>query len=202
MKYLKQLTAVLFLCVILASCRNESKNASTEVKNETQKIKNVNELADEAPDMKDNILELQKMDHLTKEQWQSWLPERLLDLPVTSSQINFLPGLGSSSATYSIRNKRIRVMVIDGAGERGANGVGPYRASSKIEYNDEGSWGSTKTIDIEGHKAKFSDLKNEKYSVSMFYDERFAVDIETHELPREALEQIIKQLNLNELNNL
>ncbi|MDX1463438.1 MAG: hypothetical protein R3359_10305 [Marinirhabdus sp.] len=170
--------------------------------NSTQNIKNVKELADEASSMQENMSKLQKIDHLTKEQWQSWLPETLYNLPITSSQINFLPGLGSASATYSVGNKRIRVMVIDGAGEKGANAVGAYRASSKIEYNDEGNWGSTKTVKIDNHNAKLSDLKNGKYSVSMFYNERFAVDIETHELPGEALEQIIEQLNLNELKNL
>ena len=93
-------------------------------------------------------------------------------------------------------------MIIDGAGERGAGGVGPYRMSSKMEYNEEGSWGSTKTVEVDGHNAKLSALKSGKYSISMFYDERFAVDIETHELAREALEQIIEQLDLVELKNL
>ncbi len=111
-----------------------------------------------------------------------------------------MPGLGSCGANYKIGNKRIRVMVIDGAGERGAGGVGPYRMSSKMEYNTEDEWGYTKTVVIDGVNAKRSYVKTSgMYSLSMYYANRFAVDIEIHNFSEDMLEEIVEALNLSEL---
>lgn len=136
---------------------------------------------------------------LTKEQFAAWLPETVLGMPLTSSSINMLPGMGSCGATYSIQNRRVRVMIIDGAGEKGNNAVSTYRMSSTMEYDEKGSWGSTKTTTINGIKVKESNLKNGKFNLSMFHDDRFAVDVETYEVGHEELEQLVKELNLGQL---
>jgi hypothetical protein len=136
---------------------------------------------------------------LTKEQFAAWLPEMVLGMPLTSSTINMLPGIGSCGATYSIQNRRVRVMIIDGAGEKGNNAVSTYRMSSTMEYDEKGSWGSTKTTTINGIKVKESALKNGKFNLSMFHDNRFAVDVETYEVSHEELEQLVKELNLGQL---
>ena len=191
------------LALLGNSCKEETKKLGNEIRNTTEIIKNAKKIAKEANGMQENIKLLRNKEPLTKEEWESWLPETLLDMPMTFSQINFMPGLGSCGATYKIGNKRIRLMVIDGAGERGAGGVGPYRMSSKMDYDTEDTWGSTKTVLIDGVKAKKSYLKSSNsYDLSMFYAERFAVDIKTNEIDEATLEKIIQELNLNELKNL
>ena len=185
------------------SCGEKSKELKNDLKNTKNVLEAAVEVANDGENMKKNIQDLRTKTPLTKDQWQTWLPETLLDMPMTFSQINFMPGIGSCGAFYKVGNKRIRVMVIDGAGKRGAGVVGPYRMSNKIEYNEEGIWGATKTIEIDGHKAKLSSLKSGKNSISMFYDNRFAVDIETNEVEEhDALYKIFRKLNLEQLNNL
>ncbi|MAU16020.1 MAG: hypothetical protein CMH46_10840, partial [Muricauda sp.] len=144
MKYLLKTITTTF-CFFIFSCGNESKKIASEIQNAAQTVKNTKNVVNEASEMKDNILLLREKAYLTKDEWDSWLPKTLLDLPINSSQINFMPGLGSCGATYKIGNKSIRVMVIDGAGEKGASGVGPYRMSSTMNYDQKGSWGTTKT---------------------------------------------------------
>ncbi|MBR9855714.1 MAG: hypothetical protein GYB37_14235 [Algicola sp.] len=157
------------------------------------------DLVETVKDMQENRGTLVNETPLTKEEFAAWLPETLLGMPLSSSTINMVPGLGSCGATYSINNRRVRVMVIDGAGEKGNNAVGSYRMASTMEYDEKGSWGSTKTTTLNGLKVKESALTNGKYNLSMFYDNRFAVDVETYEVGHEELEQIIKELNLEQL---
>lgn len=181
------------ISLLLISCGGKEGNKTepeTSVTTELVKIvkdtqENRETLIDETP--------------LTKEQFAAWLPETVLGMPLTSSTINMLPGIGSCGATYSVQNRRVRVMIIDGAGEKGNNAVSTYRMSSTMEYDEKGSWGSTKTTNINGIKVKESNLKNGKFNLSMFYDNRFAVDVETYEVGHEELEQLVKELNLGQL---
>lgn len=182
-----------FVSFLLVSC------GSKESKKPDQDATNTVELVRTAKDVQENQSSLANETPLTKEEFASWLPETLLGMPMTSSTINMIPGLGSCGATYSINNRRVRVMVIDGAGEKGNNAVNTYRMSSTMEYDEKGSWGSTKTTTLNGLKVKESALTNGKYNLSMFYDNRFAVDVETYEVGHEELEQIIKELNLEQL---
>ena len=200
MSYLKYITITLFFSILVTACGKDAKKLENEMENTTQTISNTKNVVNEASEMQENIQQLHEKEYLTKEQWGSWLPEKVLDMPLTFSQINFMPGLGSCGANYKIGNKRIRVMVIDGAGERGAGGVGPYRMSSKMEYNTEDEWGYTTTVVIDGVNAKRSYVKTSgMYSLSMYYANRFAVDIEIHNFSEDMLEEIVEALNLSEL---
>lgn len=179
--------------LVLISCGGKEDN---KTKSETS---NTVELVKTAKDVQENRSSLANEAPLTKEEFASWLPGTLLGMPLTSSTINMLPEIGSCSATYGVNNRRIRVMVIDGAGEKGNNAVSSYRMSSTMEYDEKGTWGSTKTTTINGIKVKESNLKNGKFNLSMFYENRFAVDVETHEVGHEELEQLVKELNLEQL---
>ena len=203
MKYLKHITTILFIASILTSCGNDSKKVTTEIENATKTVKNAEKVVDRASDIKDNMLLLRNTTPLTKAQFESWLPETLLDMPLANSQINLIPGLHSCAANYRLGNSRIRVMIFDGAGEKGASGVGPYRMSSEMDYDTDDQWNTTKTVIIEGHKAKKNMRKTSgTYNLSMFYAERFAVDIKTENIAEDVVEKIVKELNLSELKNL
>ena len=182
-----------FVSFLLVSC------GSKESKKPDQDATNTVELVRTAKDVQENQSSLANETPLTKEEFASWLPETLLGMPLTSSTINLLPDIGSCSATYSVNNRRIRVMVIDGAGEKGNNAVSSYRMSSTIEHDEKGTWGSTKTTTISDIKVKESSLKNGKFNLSMFHENRFAVDVETYEVGHEELEQLVKELNLEQL---
>ena len=91
-------------------------------------------------------------------------------------------------------------MIIDGAGEKGSGAVQSYLMSSRMEYNEDQSWGTTKTKMIKGIKVKETKFKGEdKYNLSMFYNNRFAIDIETKEISGDDLEQIFIELKLDQL---
>ncbi|MDL5512670.1 hypothetical protein QSE00_12645 [Arenibacter sp. M-2] len=200
MKTIKFKILLIGLALLSNSCWEETKKLGDEIQNTTKIIKNAKNVAKEATGMQENIKLLRNKEPLTKEQFESWLPETLANMPLTSSMINMIPGMGSCGGTYHVGNKRIRVMVIDGAGEKGAGGVGPYRMSSKMNYDTKGDWGSTKTVLIDDVKVKKSYLKSSNsYDLSMFYAERFAVDIKTNEIDEVTLEKIVKELNLSEL---
>jgi len=181
------------ISLLLISCGSKEEN-----KKEPETSSTI-DLVKTVKDMQENRETLVNETPLTKEQFAAWLPETLLGLPLTSSSINMLPGIGSCGATYSVKNRRVRVMIIDGAGEKGNNAVSTYRMSNTMEYDEKGSWGTTKTTTINGIKVKESNLKNGKFNLSMFYDNRFAVDVETYEVRHEELEQLVKELNLGQL---
>lgn len=202
MKLFKYIT-LLLLTIVLISCRNDVKKAVSENEEASHTINNSKKVADETTKKEKNIQLLRDKDYLTESQWQSWLPETLLDMPRSFSQINFMPGLGSCSATYSTGNKRIKFMVIDGAGEKGAGGVGPFKMYSKTDYDTEDEERYKKTRVLEGVRVVESYRKTGNYySLSMFYGERFGIKIETFELEQHALDLIFTELNLNELKNL
>jgi hypothetical protein len=203
MKKLKYILITLCTFLILASCGNESKKIKAELENAAQTVKNANKVADEAPAMQKNMQELRTKTPLTKEQWESWLPEKLIDLPHTSSFINSTSGLGSCGITYHILNKRVEVMVFDGAGDIGASSVGVYIMSSIKEYNQVADWGYEKSVVIDGIKMKETYRKSgDKYNLAMFYNNRFALDIDTKEVNHEELVQMIKELHISGLKKL
>lgn len=184
---------IILISLLLISCGGKEGN-----KTEPETSSTI-DLVETVKDMQENRGTLVNETPLTKEEFAAWLPETLLGMPLSSSTINMIPGLGSCGVTYNINNRRVRVMVIDGAGEKGNNAVNTYRMSSTMEYDEKGSWGSTKTTTLNGLKVKESVLTNGKYNLSMFYDSRFAVDVETYEVGHEELQQIIKELNLEQL---
>ncbi|MDX1364333.1 MAG: hypothetical protein R3243_08960 [Arenibacter latericius] len=203
MKHFKHLIILLLIGVLGTSCAENGKKLKKEIEDSSQIIKNSKSVAKEAAGMQENMALLRDKDPLSKEQFKSWLPDTLLNLPLTSSMFNIIPEMGSCGGTYHIGNKRIRVMVIDGAGEKGAGGVGPYRMSSKMDYDTTNDWGYTKTRMISGIKVKESYNKGaNSYNLSLFYGERFAVDIKTNEIDKESLDKIVRELNLIELKNL
>ena len=189
MKYLLKTLAIICCFYLLFSCGND-KATNKQTIQETEKADK------EASNAKATLV---SETPLSKEQFESWLPKTLLGLPQTSATINRLQDIGSCSATYSEKNTRIRVMVIDAAGEKGADATATYQMSSTRNYDDKGSWGYTKTKTINGIKVKESYLKDEKYNLSIFYNNRFAVDIETHEIGEEKLGQLLKELQLEQL---
>jgi hypothetical protein len=189
--------------LILQSCNSDVKKSKASSEETVQTVKNAQNLSYGASDMKENIQQLRSMTPLTKEKWESWLPENLIDLPRTSSIFNSTIGLGSCGVGYHILNKRVDLMVFDGAGEIGAGAVGVYMMSSEKEYNQEEEWGYEKSVVIDGIKMKENYRKSgDKYNLTMFYNNRFALDIETKEVNHEELEQIIKDLNISGLKNL
>lgn len=181
------------ISLLLISCGGKAENkTSQEVSSTTGMVKT-------ARDIQDDRETLIHKTPLTKEQFAAWLPQTLLGMSLTSSNINMLPDMGSCGATYSENNRRVRVMILDGAGKKGNNAVNTYRFSSTREYDEKGSWGTTKTKIINGLKVKESALKSGKFSLSLFYDNRFAVDVETYEVGQEELDQLLKELHLEML---
>jgi hypothetical protein len=200
MKTLKTKAIVIFAACLIMSCGENAEKLKSEIKNTQNTIENASKAVNEADDMADNMNLLKSKTPLSKEKFESWSPKTLLGLPLTSSTINMLPGMGSCGNTYSINNKRIRVMIIDGAGEKGSGAVQSYQMSSRMEYNEDQSWGTTKTKMINGIKVKETKFKgDDKYNLSMFYNNRFAIDIETKEISGDDLEQIFIELKLDQL---
>ncbi|WP_345276396.1 hypothetical protein [Litoribaculum gwangyangense] len=188
--------------ILLSTCKKVTNDLKNEIEITQSTINNAAKVAKEAPKTQDKMEKLKELPHLTKVQFESWLPKTLLDLPLSSSSINMLPGVGSCGSNYNIGNKRIRVMIIDGAGERGASAVGTYMFSSQMDYDEETSYGYIKSRFVDGMKLKETYSKgNDKYNISMFYAERFAVDVETQEVKHEDIDKIIKELKLQQLTN-
>lgn len=189
MKYILKAIAITCFFFFLFSCGDNNAKNKQSIQ-ETEKV---------VKETSNTTAGLVSQTPLSKEQFESWLPETLLGLPQTSASINRLQDIGSCSATYSEKNTRIGVMVIDAAGEKGADATATYRMSSTRDYDEKGSWGYTKTKTINGIKVKESYLKDEKFNLSIFYNNRFAVDIETHEIGEEKLEQLLQELQLDQL---
>lgn len=199
MNPLKNLLLALFV-ILATSCGEDSKKIKQEIKNSSQVIKNASKVANKAEEIQKNMEALKDATPLTTEQFESWLPESIIGLPKASTQINFMPGISTCGVTYRESNKSVRVLVFDGAGPKGAGAVGPYRMSSTMDYDQEDEWGYTKSRIINGIKVKESYRKSgEAYTLSMFYGDRFAVDVKTSKVTKEELDDIMKELNLKQL---
>ncbi|MFC5625859.1 hypothetical protein [Algoriphagus winogradskyi] len=149
--------------------------------------------------VQDNAETLTELTPLTTEQFKAFFPETLIGLPQTSFAESFIPGIGTGSATYRTANKSIRIMIIDGAGAKGADAVGTYKFAHTKDYDEKGSWGYAKTIIHEGIKMKESGLAEDRFNWSLFYKDRFAIDIDAKEVAKEELDAIMKDLNLERL---
>ena len=122
---------IILISLLLISCGGKEGN-----KTEPETSSTI-DLVETVKDMQENRGTLVNETPLTKEEFAAWLPETLLGMPLSSSTINMIPGLGSCGVTYNINNRRVRVMVIDGAGEKGNNAVNTYRMSSTMEYDEK-----------------------------------------------------------------
>ncbi|TXD82091.1 hypothetical protein ESY86_15595 [Subsaximicrobium wynnwilliamsii] len=203
MKNLKYVVGILCIGAIIASCGDNSNKGTNELKNTVEAVNDAKKVINDATSIQESEEELRKKIPLTKDQYRTWLPENLLDLSLTSTRLDIGQGNGICSATYGKGNRRIQVMIIDGAGERGPGNVSTYRMAVNMELNMENENSYTKSSEIAGIKVKEGYNKTaDIYSLMMFYGERFAVDIKTHEIEHEQLEQMVEELNLEELSSL
>ncbi|WP_296703573.1 hypothetical protein [Algoriphagus sp.] len=189
----KNTVAVVFGLLLLISCSGNEGLKSDE------KTEQSESLAVSGETVHENSTDLSKLSPLSTEQFKAFFPATLIGLPQTSFVESFMPGLGTGSATYRTGNRSIRVMIIDGAGEKGSGAVSSYQFSHTKDYDEKGSWGYTKTIYHEGIKMKESGLSEDEFVWALFYKDRFAVDIEAKEVTKEELGAIMKELNLENL---
>lgn len=202
MRSIKNVALLFIIVAALISCGDSSKEKD-KTNNASQTVKNASKVVNEAKKTQDEIQQLREITPLTKDQFESWMPETLLDLTKTTTSINLVPGLSSCGINYRKEHRSISVVIIDGAGEKGAGGVGPYRMSSKMDYDKEDEWGYEKSKILNGIKVKESFRKSgDAYTITMFYDNRYAINIKTTKIIQEELEQIVEQLNLDQLSKL
>ncbi|RAI90188.1 hypothetical protein [Algoriphagus yeomjeoni] len=192
-KSIKSIASAFIGLILLVSCGGKESAQSGETMGVEEDIESSSE------SNQDNAETLTELSPLTTEQFKAFFPETIIGLPQTSFVESFMPGIGSGSATYRTANRSIRIMILDGAGEKGADAVGTYKFSHTKDYDEKGSWGYTKTIDHEGVKMKESSLGEDRFNWSLFYKDRFAVDIDAKEVTKDELDGIMKDLNLERL---
>ncbi|MDT0555200.1 hypothetical protein [Patiriisocius hiemis] len=179
---------------------------NTKTKKEKETIKEVTEMVKEKPKTKDFRERLEATSPASEKQLQSILPTTLGGLKrieFTKSRIS-QNDIASAGAIYTDgTNKKIEVSIVDGASKDGLLAINTHYMAQTLELNSVKSSGHEKTYEKNGLKVLETYVKKDEfYRVSFLYDMRFGVTLETHKVPREALEQIIEQLNLNKLKNL
>ena len=169
-------------------------------------IKEVTKMVKEKPKTEDFRERLKTTTPASEKQLQSILPTTLGSLErteFTKSRIS-QNDIASAGAIYTDgTNKKIIVSIVDGASKDGLLAIQTHYMAQTLELNSIKSSGHEKTYEKNGLKILETYVKKDEfYRISYLYDMRFGVTLETHKLPREALDQIIEQLNLNELKNL
>ncbi len=179
---------------------------NSETEQDKKTTKEVTKMVKEKPKTEDFRERLKTTTPASEKQLQSILPTTLGSLErteFTKSRIS-QNDIASAGAIYTDgTNKKIIVSIVDGASKDGLLAIQTHYMAQTLELNSIKSSGHEKTYEKNGLKILETYVKKDEfYRISYLYDMRFGVTLETHKLPREALDQIIEQLNLNELKNL
>ena len=162
MKKLMIATAVL----MLVTCSKEEKVKEEKSGGLSEMIttaKNYNKVSSSMQDVTKNIENLKNIPPLTNDELKAVLPEQLLGLKRRELSVgdNAMMNLSTAEAKYADdNNKRIKVEIIDGAGETGSAMVSIMMIGLNVNKEKTTETGFEKSTEINGVKSIVSEDKN------------------------------------------
>ncbi len=196
-------TKVIYLIgsLVLLSCAGEIKEKIEATK---EGVSNATIFVKEAKKVEGRIDELKNATPLTNQQLKDWLPESLGDLERTGFKVGQagMYQVNSVEGTYKAAegNKKLNVMVIDGAGPTGSMMTASYGLFRNMEMEVEDEYKHQQTVTVGGIKAQQIYKKKANNTQLMFaYEERFLITINSTAINVEDTWKMTQKLDLKEL---
>ena len=193
-------TAVL----MLVACSKEEKVKEEKTGGLSDLIstaKNYSTINNSLQDVNKNIENLKNLIPLTNEELKAVLPEQLLGLKRKELSVgdNAMMNLSTAEAKYADEdNKRIKVEIVDGAGETGSAMVSIMVMGLNVNKEKTTESGFEKSTEINGVKSIVSENKygdNIKSKIQTVVKNRYLVILEGEGFTYEELKNTLGELN-------
>lgn len=204
MKKLMMTTAVL----MLVACSKEEKVKEEKSGGLSEMIttaKNYNKVSSSMQDVTKNIENLKNIPPLTNDELKAVLPEQLLGLKRRELTVgdNAMMNLSTAEAKYADdNNKRIKVEIIDGAGETGSAMVSIMMMGLNVNKEKTTETGFEKSTEINGVKSIISEDKNGdriNSKIQTVLKNRYLLTLSADGFSYDELQKVLAELNISSL---
>ena len=193
------------IALTLVSCSKSETNTEEKsggLSDVVSNVKNYSKLTTSAQGISKNIETLKQLQPLTNEELKAILPEELLGLKRRELSVgdNAMMAISTAEAKYSDgENKRIKVDVMDGAGETGSAMVSILMMSLNMNKEKTTESGYEKTAEINGNKAIIIENNNGSYLTSKIQTvvkDRYLITMDGNDIAFDDLKKALDELNL------
>lgn len=201
MKKLMMAAAVL----MLVACSKEEKvkeEKTGSLSDLVSTAKNYSKINSTMQDVGKNIENLKNLTPLTNDELKTVLPEELLGLKRRELSVgdNAMMNLSTAEAKYANddKTKRIKVEIVDGAGETGSAMVSIMMMGLNVNKEKTTEFGFEKSTEINGAKAIISEKKSGESidsKIQMITKNRYLVTFTADGLTYDELKNAIGELN-------
>ncbi|MGA9212792.1 hypothetical protein [Kaistella sp.] len=204
MKKLMIATSVL----LLVACSKEEKvktEKTGSLSDLVSSAKSYSKVSSSMQDVTKNIENLKNIPPLTNEELKAVLPDQLLGLKRKELSVgdNAMMNLSTAEAKYTDdNNKKIKVEIIDGAGETGSAMVSIMMLGMNVNQEKITETGFEKSTEINGAKSIISeDKKSEKISskIQTVLKNRYLLTLNADGFSYDELSKAIGELNTSAL---
>ncbi|KEY19709.1 hypothetical protein [Kaistella antarctica] len=204
MKKLMLATAVL----MLVACSKEEKvkeEKSGGLSDLVSTAKNYGKVSSSMEDVTKNMENLKNIQPLTNDELKSVLPETLLGLKRKELSVgdNAMMNLATAEAKYADEEiKRIKVDIIDGAGETGSAMVSIMMMGLNVNKEKTTEFGFEKSTEINGAKSIVSETKNGEgvtSEIQTVLKNRYLVTLNADGFSYEELKMALGEFNISAL---
>ncbi len=200
-----KLLSIIACLALLYSCGNSKEKS--DLNKAIDGFSNLKKIADEAEKMEEETDKLLKTPLISKELLKNLFPESLIDLRRTEFSIGnaIFPDLATADATYKNENERIKVTILDGAGETGSALINMQKLNMAVDFEKENDRGGySKSININGLKAIEEVMKDnygniEFTELKTIVNNRFLITLEGKNVSIKKLKEIFSTLKVNTL---
>lgn len=202
-KLMLSAAALVLFCCSKEESKQEAKSGG--LSDVVSNVKNYSKINSSVQDVSKNIEILKKMTPLTNEELKALLPEEILGLKRKELSVgdNAMMQLASAEAKYSDGDqKKIKLEIMDGAGETGSAMVSILMMSFNINKEKITETGYEKTAEINGNKAIIKENSGENYvnsSIQMVAKNRYLITLTGDGISYDDLEKALNQLKLSQL---
>jgi len=200
---------VLTLSILWMSCKNNSEAQNIET--EQPKTENSNPAASPSEtmigsvnDLKANAEILRKTTPITKEVFKEWLPDELLGMQRTGYTLGtmVMGEIASMEAHYTSPDnvRKLKVELMDCAGEMGASVAMAAQATLAMDYEEESETKSERTITKNGVRAveKYNKKKGTTVVESLFGN-RFYIKVTGEKMEPDDVWEALTALQVEKL---
>ncbi|QOW09670.1 hypothetical protein Q73A0000_04465 [Kaistella flava (ex Peng et al. 2021)] len=204
MKKLMMTTAILML--VACSKEEKVKNEKTgSLSDLVSSAKDYSKVSSSMQDVTKNIENLKNIPPLTNDELKAVLPEQLLGLKRKELSVgdNAMMNLSTAEAKYSDEaNKRIKVEIIDGAGETGSAMVSIMIMGLNVNKEKTTETGFEKSTEINGAKSIISENKSGDRITSKIetvLKNRYLLTVSADGFSYDELQKVLGELNTSAL---
>jgi hypothetical protein len=198
---MKKILLSLAVFGVLAACDNP---VSKKIKETKQNVSNTQKAVKEMQNMQEDMEELKQVEPLTNEELKEWLPDEINGMKRTgykAGQTAYFQ-IAQVEATYQNedKSKKLKVQVIDGAGEMGAAATAGFRIVFSQDFEEEDEYKTRRTVKRNGTKAIEEYRKNNNSSeIQFMQNDRFYIKVNGTNMDLDETWDAIKKLDTEDL---